>query len=97
MLLTAAIAASAALAVTACTASVDPAPSSEESSVSEATRDLLSAAESGDADALKTALDAGADIDARGSGGMTALVTATKANSVDAARILIEAGADVNA
>lgn len=97
MLFAAAIAVSTLLAATACTASTDPAPSSEEPSVSEATRDLLDAATAGDAAAVQAALDAGADIDARGDAGMTALVTATKANSVDAARLLIEAGADVNA
>jgi hypothetical protein len=97
MLIAAALAASAALGVTACSVSVPPSPSSEESSVTEATRDLLSAAGAGDAAAITAALEAGADIEARGEGGMTALVTATKANHIDAARALIEAGADVNA
>lgn len=69
----------------------------EESAMTVATRDLLAAAAAGDADAVRVALDAGAEIEARGDGGMTALVAATKANHVDAARVLIEAGADVNA
>ncbi|MPT15727.1 MAG: ankyrin repeat domain-containing protein [Microbacterium sp.] len=65
--------------------------------MTDATSDLLAAAAAGDADAVRRALDAGADIEARGDGGMTPLITATKANHVDAARLLIEAGADVNA
>ena len=97
MLLATALAASMALGATACSAAVDPPSSSEEPSVSDATRDLLAAALAGDTDALEAALDAGADIEARGEGGMTALVIATKADDVDAARVLIEAGADVNA
>jgi len=97
MLCAGVLAVSTVLAVTACTVSTDPAPPSEEPSVSEPTRDLLAAAAIGDADAVVAALDAGADIEAREDGGMTALVTATKPNHVDAARVLIEAGADVNA
>lgn len=91
-----AILATALLATTACTAS-DPLPrpsSSEESSMSAATRDLLAATTT---DAVTAALEAGAEIDARGAGGMTALVAATKRNDVAIARLLIEAGADVNA
>ena len=65
--------------------------------MSSATRQLLDAAAAGDAAAVSAALDAGADIESRGAGGMTALVIATKENHVDAARVLIEAGADVNA
>ncbi|WP_341977241.1 ankyrin repeat domain-containing protein [Microbacterium sp. LTA6] len=98
-LFAAAIAASAP-ALSACTAlepTASAGSSTEESAMSHATRDLLAAAAQGDAGAVRNALDAGADIDARGDGGMTALVAATKANHVDAARALIEAGADVNA
>ncbi|WP_417507085.1 ankyrin repeat domain-containing protein [Microbacterium sp.] len=85
------------LTATACTANPAlPAPTPEVS-MSDATQDLLVAAASGDADAVRAALDAGAAIEARGDGGMTALVAATKGNQVDAARVLIEAGADVNA
>ena len=97
MLAAIALAAMLALGATACTASLDTPPPSEESSMSDSTRDLFDAAAAGDADAVRTALDAGADIEARGDGGMTALVAATKADHVDAARVLIEAGADVNA
>ncbi len=97
MLVAATLAAMLTLGATACTASLDTPPSNEESSMSDSTRDLFDAAFSGDADAVSAALDAGADIGARGDGGMTALVAATKANHVEAARVLIEAGADVNA
>ncbi len=97
MLLAVTIAIGMALTTTACTVAADPSPSSEESSVPDATRDLLDAAGTADADAVAKALDAGADIEARDESGMTALVIATKANNVDAARVLIEAGADVNA
>jgi len=97
MLVAATLAAMLALGATACAASLDTPPSSEESSMSDSTRDLFDAALSDDADAVRAALDAGADIGARGDGGMTALVAATKANHVEAARVLIEAGADVNA
>lgn len=96
MLLTAALAATL-LTATGCTVETHPSPPTEETAMTDATQDLLDAASSGDGDAVRTALDAGADIEARGSGGMTALVAATKANHVDAARVLIEAGADVNA
>lgn len=68
-----------------------------EATMSDATQDLLAAAASGDADGVRAAVAAGADIEARGQGGMTPLVAATKANHVEAARVLIEAGADVNA
>ncbi|MEV4737366.1 MULTISPECIES: ankyrin repeat domain-containing protein [unclassified Microbacterium] len=96
MLLWGALATVVALGLSACApASVPPAP--EESAMSDASRDLLAAAAGGDADAVRAALDAGADLEARGGGGMTALVAATKANHLAAARALIDAGADVNA
>jgi ankyrin repeat protein len=85
------------LTMTACTAAPHPSPPTQEAAMTDATRDLLAAAEAGDASAVGHALSAGAEIEARGSGGMTALIAATKANHVDAARLLIEAGADVNA
>lgn len=50
-----------------------------------------------DADAVRAALAAGADLELRGADGRTPLVAATKANAADAAIALIEAGADVNA
>ncbi|MBT2496443.1 ankyrin repeat domain-containing protein [Microbacterium sp. ISL-59] len=85
------------LTATACTANRAPSAPTPEVSMSDATQDLLIAAGDGDADAVRAALDAGAAIEGRGDGGMTALVAATKADQVDAARALIEAGADVNA
>jgi len=96
MLLTAAVATATLLASTACTAADDLSsnPPAEEASVSNATRDLLSART---IDAARSALDAGADIEARGDGGATPLIAATKRNDVDLARMLIGAGADVNA
>ncbi|MBO9625073.1 MAG: ankyrin repeat domain-containing protein [Microbacterium sp.] len=98
MLVATSIAAATLLGATACTAPAPgPTTTPEESSMSPATRDLLTAAATGDTAAARAAIDAGADIEARGTGGMTALVAATKQNDVDTARLLIEAGADVNA
>lgn len=98
MLSTAVLAGATVLGAAACAPSVpQPTPAAEETAMSPATRDLLNAAALGDADAVRTALDAGADLEARGDGGMTALVAATKANHIAAASALIEAGADVNA
>lgn len=83
-----------AVSVTACA----PASAPEESAVNTiADHHLLAAASDGDVEGVRGALDDGADLEARGEGGMTALIAATKANEVDAARVLIEAGADVNA
>ncbi|MFF7294046.1 ankyrin repeat domain-containing protein [Microbacterium sp. NPDC008134] len=100
MLATGALALGVMFSASACTASA-PVPSSaatdppaEEAPVSDATRELLAAATEGDADRVRTALADGADIEARGAGGTTALVAATKANRAAAARVLIEAGAD---
>ena len=74
------------------------APIPEETAMTEsADTALLTAAAAGDADAVRSAIDAGADLEARGGNGATALVAATKQNHVEAARVLIEAGADVNA
>ncbi|MEU4014637.1 ankyrin repeat domain-containing protein [Microbacterium sp. NPDC028030] len=89
--------AAAMLLTTGCTAAPHPTPPTQEAPVTDATIDLLDAATAGDADAVRVALDEGADIEARGDSGMTALVAATKADHVEAARALIEAGADVNA
>jgi len=57
---------------------------------------LLAAAASGDLAAIQTALDAGADVDARDSGGRTALLVATAARQTEAVRQLLAAGADVD-
>ncbi|ALA82884.1 MULTISPECIES: ankyrin repeat domain-containing protein [Stenotrophomonas] len=58
---------------------------------------LRDAAARGDSEAVRAALEEGADLDARDGQGRTALLLATHGNNVDAARELIEAGADVNA
>jgi uncharacterized protein len=60
-------------------------------------RQLITAAEQGDADAVRRALSEGASIDARDSRQRTALMAAAQSNHVAVARVLIEAGADVNA
>ena len=59
--------------------------------------DLIRAAETGDAAALKRLLAQGASVKARDAEARTALVAATYGNRVEAARALIEAGSDVNA
>ena len=58
---------------------------------------LRDAAARGDAEAVRGALEDGADLEARDDQGRTPLLIATHGNNVDAARELIEAGADVNA
>ncbi|MER7844352.1 ankyrin repeat domain-containing protein [Kitasatospora sp. NPDC096077] len=58
---------------------------------------LLDAARQGDPDAVRAALAAGADVEARDTEGRTALLRAAFADRVAAARLLVEAGADVNA
>ncbi|MDI3406173.1 ankyrin repeat domain-containing protein [Streptomyces cavernicola] len=60
-------------------------------------RALLAAAAQGDAAAVRAALDAGAQPDARDAQGRTALLLAASADHVDAARALVAAGADPNA
>ncbi|MFJ4190873.1 ankyrin repeat domain-containing protein [Kitasatospora sp. NPDC089509] len=58
---------------------------------------LLDAAQQGDPDAVRAALAAGANVEARDAEGRTALLRAAFADRVAAARLLVEAGADVNA
>jgi ankyrin repeat protein len=58
---------------------------------------LLQAAASGDLAAVKAAIKAGADLEARGKNGETALLAATHGNHIEVAGTLIDAGADVNA
>jgi len=58
---------------------------------------MRSAAWSGDADSLRTFLEAGIEPDLTRSNGVTALMDAAKENQLEIARILIAAGADVNA
>ena len=57
---------------------------------------LLAAAAAGDVAAITSALDAGANVDARDATGRTALLAATIAGRTDAVRTLVEAGADVD-
>ncbi|ACQ79919.1 FOG: Ankyrin repeat protein [Beutenbergia cavernae DSM 12333] len=63
----------------------------------EATAALHAAVAADDVAGVTSAIEAGADLEARGAGGATALVVATKANRVAIARVLLEAGADPNA
>lgn len=72
-------------------------PACTATSRSDADTQLRDAASRGDVEAVREALDAGADLEARDGQGCTALLLATHGNNVDAARELIEAGADVNA
>lgn len=46
---------------------------------------------------VRRAVEAGAELEARGRGGATPLVAATKENRVEVARVLLEAGADPDA
>ncbi|GAB2750861.1 hypothetical protein GCM10027039_05550 [Terrabacter koreensis] len=58
---------------------------------------LLAAAERGDADAVASALRAGADLEARDAKRRTALLLAVTGDHVDAARVLVAMGADPDA
>ncbi|HEY3502888.1 MAG TPA: ankyrin repeat domain-containing protein [Actinocatenispora sp.] len=58
---------------------------------------LLAAARTGDADAVRTALDRGARVDTRDTHRRTALVVAANGDHVAAARVLVAAGADPDA
>ena len=57
---------------------------------------LLSAVEEGDVEALKSALAAGADVNAADSEGITSLMRAAETGNEEILKLLIEAGADVN-
>lgn len=59
--------------------------------------ELIAAAEQGDVEGVKRALQAGAALEARDGRQRTALLAATHQNHVEVAKVLIEAGADVNA
>ncbi|MFJ7906902.1 ankyrin repeat domain-containing protein [Kitasatospora sp. NPDC096204] len=65
--------------------------------LSPADQALLEAADHGDVDAVRTALTAGAALEARDAQGRTPLLRAALADRVAVARLLVEAGADVNA
>ncbi len=58
---------------------------------------LLSSARDGKYNLVEFALIIGADVDARGRGGFTALIYAAKSGCLDIAKLLIEYGANVNA
>lgn len=58
---------------------------------------LVEAAASGDAAAVRAALNAGADPDARDAAGTPATMLATVGRHVEALRVLLDAGADVDA
>ncbi|MFF8595353.1 ankyrin repeat domain-containing protein [Streptomyces sp. NPDC015220] len=66
-------------------------------SLTPADRALLDAARRGDAAAVRAALAAGADLEARDEEGRTPLLRAALADQVAAAEVLVGAGADVNA
>ncbi|MGW4823182.1 ankyrin repeat domain-containing protein [Streptomyces sp. NPDC004227] len=66
-------------------------------SLSPTDRALLDAAHRGDVAAVREALAAGADREARDEQGRTPLLRAALADEVEAARVLVDAGADVNA
>ncbi|MFD9793473.1 ankyrin repeat domain-containing protein [Streptomyces sp. NPDC059070] len=60
-------------------------------------QDLLVGAERGDVDAVRAALDGGADIEARDQHGRTPLLLAAIGDHVAAAEVLVAAGADPDA
>jgi ankyrin repeat protein len=59
-------------------------------------RDLVAAAAAGDTGRVRRLLAAGADVDARGPGGRTAVTAAALGEHVETARVLLAAGADVD-
>ncbi|MGW1550331.1 ankyrin repeat domain-containing protein [Streptomyces sp. NPDC002346] len=62
-----------------------------------ASRDLLEGARSGDADAIRSAIRRGADLETRDSDRRTPLLLAATGDHVEAAEVLVEAGADPDA
>lgn len=62
-----------------------------------ASRDLLKAARSGDADAVRDAIERGADLEARDDDRRTPLLLAATGDHVGAAEALVDAGADPDA
>ena len=59
--------------------------------------DLLAAAETGDADRVSRALEAGADLEQRDARGRTALLVAASLDHVEVAEVLVAAGASADA
>lgn len=76
-------------------AAATPAPSSRTGTPAD-DRALLRAAERGDADAVRSALARGADLEARDGRDRTPVILAATGDHVEAARVLVKAGADVN-
>src|SRR5262245_10374188 len=60
------------------------------------TAEWKAAVKAGRADALRTLLDAGADVDARDEHGQTALMNASRDGHTEVVRLLIERGADLD-
>jgi ankyrin repeat protein len=58
--------------------------------------ELLEAAEASSLAAVKAALEKGADVDARGAGGRTALMTASMDSAIPIMQVLLQAGAGVD-
>jgi ankyrin repeat protein len=79
-----------ALATVACTARQD-------AGMTTPATDLLAAAEAGDAEAVRAALRAGADLEARDAQGRTALLLASTYDHVEVAEVLVAAGASPDA
>ena len=59
--------------------------------------DLIEAAKNGRTDEVRNLLDAGAEVNAEGEHGETALMWATENGHFEVGRVLLNAGADVNA
>jgi ankyrin repeat protein len=76
-----------ALFLAGCAARDDPTPPED---------DLVEAAGAGRLDAVRRLLEGGADVDARGPGGATAVTAAAANEHVDVVRALVGAGADVD-
>lgn len=57
---------------------------------------LLDAAQRGDLGGVRDALGAGANVNAQGNGGESAVLRATRGHYSEVVRVLVEAGADVN-
>jgi ankyrin repeat protein len=60
------------------------------------TAEMKSAVKAGDSQALKSLLDAGADVNARDEHGQTALMNAARDGHTEMVRLLVSRGADLN-
>ncbi|MFI5894610.1 ankyrin repeat domain-containing protein [Actinoplanes sp. NPDC051513] len=68
----------------------------KEAPMSAHNEELLAAAETSNIEAVKAALEAGADVDARGPGGRTALMSASARSFIQIMEVLLGAGASVD-